>query len=341
MSEYGKLLPTPSTKDCSGGAVEAIETENGFKRVSKSGISHGAQLHDVMKSLLPTPRATDGEHGGPNQRDSKGAPALAMAISTSSPAVSPASPSPVPGSERERTTTVTSGRRCFASYEKFARHGSSLRTLAASLLLGTGWYSRTVALTWRRKGTRFNRLLFQLAPSTRRTEGTGCGLLLTPTANENEQDLEKFRKRMEKYPNGTTMPSLSNQIAMLTTPNCLDTGNTAHLRPSRIATGRKTDYLSRQIAMLPTPTQGGFDDTNERALKKHQLHAVVAQMLPTPATRDYKGARKPETMALTGRNPMTNTTEDALVGTSLGLKLQPAFVEWMMGYPEGWTELTG
>jgi hypothetical protein len=52
------MLPTPSTKDVSGGAVEAMRTPSGFKRVSKQGVSHGAQLHDVMKSLsmLPTPR---------------------------------------------------------------------------------------------------------------------------------------------------------------------------------------------------------------------------------------------------------------------------------------------
>ncbi len=47
--------------------------------------------------------------------------------------------------------------------------------------------------------------------------------------------------------------------------------------------------------MLPTPTLGGFDDTNDRALKKGQLHAVVGQ--------------------------------------KTGLKLQPSFALWMMGYP--------
>jgi hypothetical protein len=45
---------------------------------------------------------------------------------------------------------------------------------------------------------------------------------LTPTANENEQDVEKFIKRMEKYPNGTTMPSLSNQVKSRTTPTSRD-----------------------------------------------------------------------------------------------------------------------
>jgi hypothetical protein len=51
LKDHIAMLPTPSTKDVSGGAVEAIQTETGFKRVSKQGISHGAQLHDVGKTL--------------------------------------------------------------------------------------------------------------------------------------------------------------------------------------------------------------------------------------------------------------------------------------------------
>ena len=46
-----KMWPTPSVKDVSGGAVEAIETPTGWKRVSKQGKEHGAQLHDVAKTL--------------------------------------------------------------------------------------------------------------------------------------------------------------------------------------------------------------------------------------------------------------------------------------------------
>jgi len=46
-----KMWPTPTTKDVSGGAVEAIKTENGWKRESKQGVSHGAQLCDVAKTM--------------------------------------------------------------------------------------------------------------------------------------------------------------------------------------------------------------------------------------------------------------------------------------------------
>jgi hypothetical protein len=44
-------------------------------------------------------------------------------------------------------------------------------------------------------------------------------LLLTPTTREEPVDLDKFKARMEKYPNGTTMPNLATQVQqMLPTP---------------------------------------------------------------------------------------------------------------------------
>ena len=61
-------------------------------------------------------------------------------------------------------------------------------------------------------------------------------------------------------------------------------------------------------------------------------------MIPTPTQRDWKGGAV--------NNPYDNL--DSLIelgatknghGQKTGLKLQPAFVEWMMGWPIGWTDL--
>ena len=61
--------------------MEAIPTETGWKRVSHQGVSHGAQLHDVMKSLLPTPK---GSPSGPDyariNREGSGGDDLATAM---------------------------------------------------------------------------------------------------------------------------------------------------------------------------------------------------------------------------------------------------------------------
>ena len=61
---------------------------------------------------------------------------------------------------------------------------------------------------------------------------------------------------------------------------------------------------------------------------------------PTPTARDYKGARSPEAMAATGRNPMTNSLPDAVqhIEKTSG-PLNPQWVEWLMGLPIGWTDL--
>jgi hypothetical protein len=63
------------------------------------------------------------------------------------------------------------------------------------------------------------------------------------------------------------------------------------------------------------------------------------KMWPTATARDYKGGRTPETLAKAGRNE-TNSLPDA-VNAQMGKtgSLNPQWVEWLMGYPEGWTDL--
>jgi len=61
------------------------------------------------------------------------------------------------------------------------------------------WYSSRCALTWKMKGTKFSRLLFQLVPKTLRTEETDAGSLLpTPTAMMDEAPIEKVDARNQK-----------------------------------------------------------------------------------------------------------------------------------------------
>jgi len=71
----------------------------------------------------------------------------------------------------------------------------------------------------------------------------------------------------------------------------------------------------------------------------------AVNMWPTPTCRDHKGARLPETILKTGRNPLTNSLADATATTNpaeagkLAGSLNPEWVEWLMGYPPGWTDL--
>jgi hypothetical protein len=68
------------------------------------------------------------------------------------------------------------------------------------------------------------------------------------------------------------------------------------------------------------------------------IEAVVDRMLPTPTARDYKGARKPETLKKAGRNE-NNSLPDKIAAYQKGT-LNPNWVEWLMGYPPGWTDIS-
>jgi hypothetical protein len=173
--------------------------------------------------------------------------------------------------KREQKMTVFSGQKCFGLFEKHTLIGLLARMLLASLK----WHSDKSLLTWKAWATKSNVSLYQLAPSTRPTEETGCGLL--PTA---------------------------------------------------------------RVSMGNGPSQSEIDAGNP----KYRLETEIA-LLPTPAARDWKGARKPETLEAVGRLPSndlesTLKAESSLTGAETGVKLRlsPAFVEWMMGYPEGWCD---
>ena len=185
-----------------------------------------------------------------------------LAEQLSSQAVSPVSHSHKPDEDKERQMTATSGRQCMNVSLFSSQSGSSLKMLRDSLLGTTAWFSKQCVLTWKEKVTKSSRLLYQLAPSVRHTEGIESGLL---------------------------------------------------------------------------PTSGAQDYKKRGPNSKQQGLGEKIFMLPTPATRDYKGAGK------NGRDNVDSLIEQGAtkgqIGIKTGLKLQPNFVEWMMGYQKDWTEL--
>src|SRR6476659_1926471 len=77
--------------------------------------------------------------------------------------------------ERAKTMIAFSGTKCYEQYEKFNRHGLSLKMLVDYLLCKTDWYSSKCVLKWKKRTMKFNRLLFQLAPSMLPIEGIEYG----------------------------------------------------------------------------------------------------------------------------------------------------------------------
>ena len=232
-----------------------------------------------------------------------------------------ASLSVLPGSSEARKMTVTSGRNISGLLKKQDPVGSLVKMLLESSI----WSSTTCFLTWKVKATPARRWLFQLAPSTPRTEGTGFGLLPTMQVFDATGG-EIYGK---EYTGGRHAEKLGQALnrRLLPTPDASD----------RRSKNSKQQGVSNIVAsLLPTPRAEKHSPQSREDFTPNLAARIL--LCPTPRTSDYKGASK-QTEAK-GRNPMTNSCMDAVEnGLSNGLKLQPAFVEWMMGYPEGWTEL--
>jgi hypothetical protein len=235
---------------------------------------------------------------------------------TYSPAGFPASLSAPLDSERERMMTATSGRRCLERFEKLRQPTSWAKTLTAFLLGRTDWYSRPCALTWKMKVTRSQRIAFQLVARTHRTKGIDGGLLATPNT-------------MDVLPPKT--PKAVKREATVT-------------RPGRTNFSNLRDQLYHGM-MLPTPQSRDFRSPDKPESGNFQrkmregytidLNSTIA-MLPTNRQRDWKGITQWGKHAPGDGIANTFAAMEAN-GQITGLKLQPAFAFWMMGYPEDWT----
>ena len=102
--------------------------------------------------------------------------------------------------------------------------------------------------------------------------------------------------------------------------------------------------LQTKIGLLPTPTvqesKRATTNGENRSKKTGQRFGIgLAQkvlLLPTPTCNDAQNNSLPQSQAL--RDSVPGALIQTL-GRNTGYRLQPVFVEWMMGYPPGWTEL--
>jgi DNA-cytosine methyltransferase len=217
---------------------------------------------------------------------------------------------------------------------------------------GGGWYSTRCAMIWKGKAMQYNRFLFLLQVSAHRTKDKEFGLLLTPTTKEDPVNLEKFKKKMEKYPNGTTMPNLATQVmGLLPTPlaQAREQTNTEAYdkRMERLVQKGHHPFTMPldQMAirgLLPTPMASEGDKmTGSITENQMSLTKMVRQgMLPTPNSFDWNTARSEETLE---KAKERHKEKGVVLQSSLrqiagqGFQLSPLFVEEMMGFPKNWT----
>jgi site-specific DNA-cytosine methylase len=114
--------------------------------------------------------------------------------------------------------------------------------------------------------------------------------------------------------------------------------------------------LADTVRLWPTPTasdpeggvvknvelnNGNFSRTNKKGVRwgvKLKDAVSHVEMLPTPTARDWKGGRKPETLKKAGRTENNSLPDKVNAQIKTTGSLNPDWVEWLMGYGQGYTD---
>jgi hypothetical protein len=221
----------------------------------------------------------------------------------------------------------------------------------SKMCMGTSlWGSMTYSMTWKAKATPRGRLFFQLSPSMRSTAGIESGssqeMWPTPTTMTGGQGVAP------SYVNGKHGWNLGAAVndSESETPHRLwptPTQDSASDRTEKYAQGGMP--LTVAVKLWPTPTVQDSNKATKRWREDHQNNLTAAvfnphRMFPTPIARDAKGGYRTESLIRKdGKSRAMDSLSNAVLdgkGTETASgHLNPEWVEWLMGYKIGHTEL--
>lgn len=248
------------------------------------------------------------------------------------------------GKGKEPMTTVTSGRNIIALYEN-----ANQPMLLAKMLLGSyRWmmarFFTGYSLTWRVKVTKSNRSLFQLAVSKRGTEENGSGLWATPQARDwrspkrvNSSSPYPMLNEQVHTPSGITP---THHVPTPTATDYVGWESTNTGGPSKGELNFQTNKsvnLDRWTRMFPTPTQDTINEREKNYAQGGLPLTKAVKILPTPRAADFKGSGprgSKSQVHMEDRKYLCGT-----VATEESGRLNPDWVEWLMGFPVGWTDI--
>jgi hypothetical protein len=162
------------------------------------------------------------------------------------------------------------------------------------------------------------------------------GLLPTPLSVQRVRSEETMKKCADfrlRNANQKTVPLYLEETIrnLLPTPDCSD----------RRGKNSKQQGLSNVMkGMLRTPTAA--ETHNQSCSKQIYLQdqvGITNKLIPTPATRDYKGTNSQEHFDKVGQMHMTQLPNALKYNHGISGQLNPRFVAEMMGFPPDWTEL--
>ena len=179
-----------------------------------------------------------------------------------------------------------------------------------------------------RSGMMRSGTVYPLPPLAHLTDGIGSGLLPTPTAKGNmlAPSMQKWKAHRNLWATPTTMDHLPPK------------SEKAALREMTVTRKGRTNWTNlrdqvvkgKTMKLWPTPrankiggySRSDFSPTLEQAVK-------TQEQFPTPHANCHTGI---------GQSSQKQGSPN--LQTVIGGTLNPAWVEWLMGYPIGWTDLS-
>lgn len=242
----------------------------------------------------------------------------------------------------ESWTTAICSPKCSGLSPNLRRVGLSLKTYLESCVLPLPTLSRT----WKVQAITPSCLCMKLRLSARRTAApaspsspTEPQLWATPNTMDHlpQRSPEALIRQATTTRKGRTRPAnLREQVCpetvqMWPTPTAADS-YTDRLKSSQQKAGSMHSVnLSSAVKMWPTPTSRDYKDGSAAACRNVPVNGLLGRavhqdrLLTTPTASDAVGTHG-------GGNSRS-------LRTDAGGQLNPTWVEWLMGYPEGWTEL--
>jgi hypothetical protein len=224
-------------------------------------------------------------------------------------------PSQLQEKEKEQMTTATSGMKLLESLESVSRSGLLGKMLKVLLTSKKAWYSDRCKTIWKKKVSKSNVLLFQLQALVlgikEKESGLSDIMYPTPTQDSASERTKKYKQGGIPLPMAVKMyptPSASCQMDVVAPPETV-----------------KQNSKGWSVTRVGTGTKFGA-----------KLNDVVNKIYNTPTTNDAKNLTFPK----------SQTDRSSLIGNmikegmpKLGGKLNPTFVEFLMGYPMDWTKI--
>lgn len=232
----------------------------------------------------------------------------------------PVSPSPLPASNEASRMTATSGQKWLG----LSKNSGPLGLLEKMLLESLSWHSPIFYLSWKPKGIGQGHFLYQLVLSEPDTEDTGWQSWPTPTAADSYADR---MKSTQQKPGSRHSVNLSDAVKLYNTPTAQDAKNSA-LPKSQIKRDSLVGDVMREMFTAPQARDYRTGQSSRWEDKEHRSRNLNDQVAMFPTPRCGGSNSKSESGKKHGD-----------LAAEIGGQLNPAWVEWLMGFPPGWTDI--